>query len=1023
MKQKRLIRILACEQDRERLEPVLAALRALGFRTEDLSRAPGKNDVVLAVLTDAFYGDAEKRQTVLDSIAAGVKTVIPLRLDGTPVPQDLKDVLYARNIISGEDRSSEQTAERIQSAIPETGLPKWLPWAVAGAGALAVILAVALSRPKKAQPPAETQEPLPTADVAAVKRDFPIPDGITEEDLANIEGVVIVGSSFITYSMEDYRKEHTWPDWEYTAYEGWENGGRVYYNKENGQEVTLTHYDDLRFLGLMPKLSYLNFVEVDAGLLPDFSESGKLKYVKLFNCDIDNLDWLAGTPVKELTMYGCKVTDYSPLTKCEDLRKVDIAIGHTENPDFEGFAPPGLMELWISFDDARKGDLSGLAACKKLWQVFLEGLRMENLDFLSAATGLERLEVRQSDSLKDISVLSQLKALKHLYIDDCRKIRDFNAISSCRALEEVQLSNMDQLHSLAFLTGLMKLNKIDFWGIGELDDLEFLKGMGGRRIGLGAHTYVRDYSGLEYVTYYERLNISMGEGNATTDLMPYLSKASIRELSLSNCRGLDLATLPNVTERLRIQNCDLKDLTGMPELGILDLELENMDRMTSLSGIEQLKHLGTTSAVSLSIQHCPRLTDWSAIEQNRLSRLELKDLFCLPDFSGMSFSFLRLERIPDLTDLHLLDVLKETSYQDMELVGLDELRDLMPLKRFQIKALIIPPHLQEQAEELVESGNVREYRIEYPDQGWDPNEETVELLSLDELQTMPKSFLRHVTRLCLAGDVLFNGEDFDVYSEWNRGKDVPYLRYRVTGEETPMEKGTLVRDFDVISDLTGLREISLFDQPLKTLDGIQNFPEVQKLELQWCDGLTDASAAFSMQDLRELRLQHCPVTSLQGIQNLRELQIVGLSHSKITDLSPFAECDFASAYENGGVSMDINGLRLDRDDFEALGSIKVFRDLAFDDANPSDWMPALKNSMIYHFGAGGDLRNNKDLEQLASDHPELQSLWIGHQDGITDLSCLVGLPDLETVSVDKEMKKAIASLDGLEYGFRLEING
>ena len=1021
MKQKRLIHILACEQDRERLEPVLEALRALGFRTADLRQAPGKNDVVLAVLTEAFYGDAEKRQTVLDSIAAGVKTVIPLRLDGTPVPQDLKDVLYARNIISAEDRSCEQTAERIQSAIPGTGLPKWLPWAVAGAGVLAVILAVALSRPKTPQTPVtETQEPEPTAEPVA-KRDFPIPDGITEEDLANIEGVVIVGSSFITYTMEDYRKEHTWPDWEYSAYEGWDNDRRVYYNKENGQEVALTHYDDLRFLSLMPKLSYLNFVEVDAGMLPDFSESGKLKYVKLFNCDIDNLDWLAGSPLKELTMSGCRVTDYSPLTKCENLRKVNIAVGKTENPEFAGFAPPGLVELWISFDDARQGDLSGLAACNKLWEVFLDGVRTENLDFLSAATGLERLEVRQSDSLKDISVLSQHKALKHLYIDDCRKIRDFSAISNCKALEEVQLSNMDQLHSLAFLTGLTKLNKIDFWGIGELDDLEFLKGMGGRRIGLGAHARVRDYSGLEYVVYYERLSVSMGEGNATTDLLPHLGKASIRELSLENCPGLDLTALPNVTERLRIRDCDLKDLSGMPELGILYLELENMDRMTSLSGIERLKNLERTSAVSLSIQHCPRLTDWSAIEHVRLSRLELKNLFSLPDFSGMSFASLRLERIPDLTDLHLLDVLQGTNYQEMELVGLDELRDLMPLKRFVIKNLIIPPHLQEQAEELVESGNVREFRVEYPDQGWDLNEETVELLSMDELQTMPKSFLRHVTRLCLAGDVLFDWDDFDIRDEWIKGKSVPYLMHWETGEETPIEKGTMIRNLDAISDLTGLREITLVNQPLKTLDGIQNFPEVEKLVLRWCDGLTDTSAVFSMQDLRELRLTDCQVESIQGIQNLRELQILDISSTKITDLTPLAECDFSSAYENGGVSMGINNLRLDRDDYEALGSIKIFRDLAFNDGKPADWMPALKNSMIYHFGAAGDLRNNNNLAQLAADHPELRSLWIGREDGITDLSCLAELPDLEKVSVSKEMKKAIASLDGLEYGFELEI--
>ena len=1018
MKQ-RTIHILACEQDRELLEPVLDALRTQGFRTEDMAGTPGQNDAVLAVLTEAFYADKGKRQAVLDSIAAGVKTVIPLQLDGSPVPRDLKDLLYARNIISAEGRSAEQTAERIRSAIPPGGMPKWLPWVIAGAGALAVVLGIALSRPFAT--PVEQQEPVPMAE-AVQKPDLPVPDGITPEDLEKIEGVVIVGPNFYTYTMADYSKAHAWPDWEYTAYEGWDDGRRTYFNKENGQEVELTRYDDLRFLSLMPKLSYLNLVEVDPGLLPDCSEIAKLKYVKLYNCEIDSLDWLAGSPVKELSMRGCPVTDYSPLTRCDNLRKVDMSFDRAENPELAQFAPPGLMELSLSFDDARTGDLSGLAACDKLWQVYLYGLRMEDLNFLSAATGLERLEVRGSESLKDISVLSKHSVLKHLFIDDCRKVRDFSAISNCRALEEIQLSNMDQLHSLAFLTGLPKLKKMDFWGIGDLDDLEFLNGMGGRRIELGMHTRVRDYSALEHVPFYDRLQISMGNGNAATDLMPFLSKATIRELSLDYFPGLNLEDLPNVTERLRLQGCDFKDLSGMPELGIVDLELENMERMTSLSGIEHLKHIERTSAVSLSLQHCPRLTDWSAIEQLRLSRLELKDLFSLPDFSGMSITSLRLENIPDLTDLHLLDGLKSAFLSDLELVGLDELRDLMPLKRMRIDRLVIPPHLQEQAEELVQSGSVKEFRVEYPDRGWDQDEQSVELLSMDELQTMPKSFLRHVTRLSLAGDTLFNRDEFDVQDRWTGGKNKPYLVRWETDEETPLEKGTLIRDFGTISDLTGLRELNLYQQPLKTLDGIQGFPDIERLKIEWCDGVTDASPAFSMQELRELSLDHCPVTSIQGIQNLRELQEVSIAHTKVTDLTPLAECDFSSAYEQGGLILNINDLKgLDQDDFDALGSVRVFRNLAFDDADPAVWMPALKNSQILCIGAAGDLRSNEALSQFAADHPEIQSLFIGGDDRITDLRCLVGLENLERISVNREMKKAIASLDGLEYGFELEI--
>jgi hypothetical protein len=106
-----------------------------------------------------------------------------------------------------------------------------------------------------------------------------------------------------------------------------------------------------------------------------------------------------------------------------------------------------------------------------------------------------------------------------------------------------------------------------------------------------------------------------------------------------------------------------------------------------------------------------------------------------------------------------------------------------------------------------------------------------------------------------------------------------------------------------------------------------------------------------------------------------------------------------------------------------MGTVARYSGLAFTNADPAVWIPALADCEIGHFGAAGDLPSDEDLAAFAADHPELRGLWLGGNDRLTDLTCLLSLEDLESVGVDDSMKEAIASLEGQNYRFRLEING
>ena len=174
------IRVLASEGDREALKPLLDALSAKGLRVLDSDGAPKKDETVLAALSAHFYADEKAQQQLLDLIGAGAENVLPLQLDDSPMPDKLKNAIYARNIIPAAGRDVALIAERIVAALPKKKNP--LPL-VLSAAALVLIAVVGLLLWQKQQPPEvpeETAVPV-VATTEPTPEPLPIPAGITEE--------------------------------------------------------------------------------------------------------------------------------------------------------------------------------------------------------------------------------------------------------------------------------------------------------------------------------------------------------------------------------------------------------------------------------------------------------------------------------------------------------------------------------------------------------------------------------------------------------------------------------------------------------------------------------------------------------------------------------------------------------------------------------------------------------------------------------------------------------------------------
>ncbi len=476
----------------------------------------------------------------------------------------------------------------------------------------------------------------------------------------------------------------------------------------------------------------------------------------------------------------------------------------------------------------------------------------------------------------------------------------------------------------------------------DVQNLDFLKSVD-KAIGLDLSIQgrVRDWSALEAVAKYDNLCIMPADGDISQAL-PFLQKSKIQQMRLENLRGLDLSALPPIANKLEIASCDLKDLSGIPKtLKITTLRIEDLEDLTSLEGIQPL-FKKTLSMVQ--VLGCPRLTDWSALYGQPVGSLQLIGVYSLPDLSRMQLRTLFLNGLTWLEDLTCLDGLDSEKSYALQFPGLENVKDLSPVRRLNGSMLVVPPHLKEQAASLVEEGRFRQYDIAYPDSGWESWNGEVRLKSLEDLDTLPWAALAKVENLQIAGDSLVP-DNCDLWDRWDdrEQRTIYTIHNRETDEEWEASPGTMT-DLSKLTPMKGLRRLQLNGLPVTSLAGIESMKDLEEIDLRNLGQLTDLSALFTLENVRRINLFSVPADSIQGIQNLYRLQELYVCQTNIYDFSPLAECDLSEAYANNGLTLDINNENA-VEDLSFLESIRRFNYLPLGGRNYT-WLSHLQGAEI-----------------------------------------------------------------------------
>ncbi|MBR0515155.1 MAG: TIR domain-containing protein [Clostridia bacterium] len=317
-----------------------------------------------------------------------------------------------------------------------------------------------------------------------------------------------------------------------------------------------------------------------------------------------------------------------------------------------------------------------------------------------------------------------------------------------------------------------------------------------------------------------------------------------------------------------------------------------------------------------------------------------------------------------------------------------------------------------------------------PEPTVEPTPEPTETITEDaytELRQMDEAKKSTIRRLIIAGDQIFYDREAEQYiTEYDIVVDSGYLVERRSKTRVSYAPGTLT-DLSVLDGMNSLEVLWLIDQPLASLEGIDQFKNLYEIRVCSCPELTDITSLYNLQNLQHIKLYAVPVRNLNGIEKLNKLRQIDIRGNDMEDISALAGCDYSFAASRDGLIFELDGnSRIT--DFSFLKSVPSFGELLICNTDASRWIHELDQSKIVTLIAVDAFRDSPEsftelVDLLKKEHREIVEIRIENNETIEDLSGLTELRRLSHVAVSGNMTKAISSLDGIYYQFELEVDG
>ena len=798
---------LSADADRENVLPVIEAIQK-NKTAADYGHLPKSSEMeralaVIAFLSENFYADGRLKQALLDAVNKGLE-IIPVYMDGTETPRALSLALYSVNgILSARYSSPEELATRILSSetlknpkITRRQKEQFRRLCLMGAFAALVILAAAVAV---------------TAWAASAKKEFMLSYGISEEELASMEYLYLIGDTRVTPEVFD---DGQYQDWGTFVFDIWDDDNNdIFYFAESGEAVPMGNVTDLSILKKMPNLKALILINQPITDMPDLSGLKQLERVVICNCDISDLSFLEGSAVTSLELRCLPAEDLSHISEMENLEnfKIMAFAGSSLN-----FSAPQLTELYLA-NSPRLRDISGL----------------------SGMTSLTNLYMNANGLLWDISALKDIDTLEEVYIG-CSPIENLSALANkpnIRRLElhDLYFKNVDFLRELG-TTQIEKLNLYsnNTWGEAV------------------------DFSGLESMEYIGELSFS-ANGYDYSCIAPYVTNISICEYDIGHTRNIDFSLLPKDIEVLGLWGYRESDLSALPEgMKLSGFKLVDSQFLSSLDGIEHIEGLK-----ELKLSELERMQDFDALYElgEDLETVEFCRIGSMPDLRKVPLAEnCELSILEPLTDYEDLSAIAElttaegTPVKELEnlvINGVSDIRGLYSLadKDIKIKSLGVDSLLYSTARDYQTA--VQEnfgydtqvyFHLEDND-NYIPND--FRLYSYEEIDTLPEAALKAVTEAYFIGNLYEDSGTLERLEWSDDDGNYTYIRVDETLDMQVLSKlenlerleicNLEIENFEYIQTLQNLREIRMTDVKTENLGILDIMAGIEYKEINNCE--------------------------------------------------------------------------------------------------------------------------------------------------------------------------------------------
>lgn len=499
----------------------------------------------------------------------------------------------------------------------------------------------------------------------------------------------------------------------------------------------------------------------------------------------------------------------------------------------------GLISL--NCEELPIASLSDLTNLSKLQSLTIIDTQLSDINGLNSLSTLTHLDL-SGNQISDISALSNLSSLETL-------ILDFNEISSESRISTA-LKNNPNLKTLSLNQAFYYYFGFDFEALNELTSLTSLT------IGDVNPT---NHAVLGTLVNLETLHLeSLG---SRFDSLTFLTKLpSLRSLTLKNNSNItDISALQQTTnlESLTLSGFGIEDLSPISSLeNITNLTLERSYNYTStdidIGVFSSNANIETLKIINYNISNQAELAKLTKLKNLTLQNTDTSSLSGIAELTDLTV--LVLSENPRISDISAIGNMHELTYLDIS--DASNLSDLSPLTTLTKLETLIASNLFYGGIDVSPLKGVTS--LNHLDLSRNRLVGTDELGSLGELETL-----------------VVNNADQDALFDISVFPKLAHL---------DISSNHLVNDLTVLGESTSLISLDISSSyPLKTLDGLESFPNLKVLHARNISEISDITALEDISGLEQVSFNGTRLASLESSQSMRPLS--GHTGLKELDLS------------------------------------------------------------------------------------------------------------------------------------------